>query len=113
MLLRNGWNGNSKQATEGLGLLYSNLELNPEADIKYRQHTVMLYDEKRSLFLLGFEDLIRPGGDNDFNDAVFYATANPIKNVEIFDVQKLNPDRIDTDKDGLLIVRMIILMIPS
>lgn len=102
MLLRNGWSDSARQATEGLGLLYSNLELNPEADIKYRQHTVMLYDDKRSLFLLGFEDLIRPSGDNDFNDAVFYATANPIKNVEIFDVQKINPDRIDTDKDGII-----------
>ncbi|CAD0007303.1 LruC domain-containing protein [Flavobacterium salmonis] len=102
MLMRNGWNDTTRLSTEGLGLLYSNLELNPETDIKHRQHTVMLYDEKRSLFLLGFEDLIRPGGDNDFNDAVFYASANPIKNVEITDVQKLNAERIDTDKDGII-----------
>jgi LruC domain-containing protein len=102
VLLRNGWNDTTRLSTEGLGLLYSNLELNPEADIKNRQHTVMLYDDKRSVFLIAFEDLIRPGGDNDFNDAVFYATANPIKNVEITDVQKLNPARIDTDKDGII-----------
>jgi LruC domain-containing protein len=102
MLMRNGWDDKTRQSTEGLGLLYSNLELNPEPDIKNRQHTVMLYDDKRSVFLIGFEDLIRPSGDNDFNDAVFYATANPITNVEILDVQKINPERIDTDKDGII-----------
>ncbi|MDP5093342.1 MAG: LruC domain-containing protein [Polaribacter sp.] len=101
MLMRNGWDDKTKQSTEGLGLLYSNLELNPETDIKDRQHTVMLFDDKRDLFLIGFEDLIRPGGDNDFNDAVFYATANPIENVEIDNIQKVNPDPIDTDKDGI------------
>lgn len=102
MLMRNGWDDKTRLSTEGLGLFYSNLELNPESDIKNRQHTVMLYDDKRSVFLIAFEDLIRPGGDNDFNDAVFYATANPIKNVEITDVQKLNAQRIDTDKDGII-----------
>lgn len=102
MLMRNGWNNTTKKSTEGLGLLYSNLELNPETDIKHRQHTVMLYDDVRSLFVLGFEDLIRPGGDDDFNDAVFYASVNQINNVEIFDVHKINPSRIDTDNDGII-----------
>lgn len=101
MLMRNGWNGSTQQATEGLGLLYSNLELNPEENIDYRQHCVLLYDEERELFLIGFEDLIRPGGDNDFNDAVFYASANPIENVETENVQPAYPDPIDTDGDGI------------
>jgi LruC domain-containing protein len=101
MLMRNGWNETSQTSTEGQGLLYSNLELNPEKDINYRQHSVLLLDEERDLILIGFEDLIRPGGDNDFNDAVFYATANPIKNVEIENIQKANPDPVDTDKDGI------------
>ena len=99
MLMRDGWNGS--QSTEGRGLLYSNLELNPEEDIDYRQHCVLLYDEERELFLIGFEDLIRPGGDNDFNDAVFYASANPIENVEIENIQPAYPDPIDTDGDGI------------
>jgi len=101
MLMRDGWDGPNQVATEGRGLLYSNLELNPEEDIDYRQHCVLLYDEERELFLIGFEDLIRPGGDNDFNDAVFYATANPIENVEIENVQPAYPDPIDTDGDGI------------
>ena len=101
MVMRDGWHGPSQQATEGRGLLYSNLELNPEPNIDHRQHCVLLYDEERELFLIGFEDLIRPGGDNDFNDAVFYATANPIENVEIENVQPAYPDPVDTDGDGI------------
>lgn len=101
IVMRDGWHGPSQQATEGRGLLYSNLELNPEPNIDHRQHCVLLYDEERELFLIGFEDLIRPGGDNDFNDAVFYATANPIENVEIENVQPAYPDPIDTDNDGI------------
>ncbi len=101
VLMRNGWHGPSQEVTEGRGLLYSNLELNPEEDIEHRQHSVLLLDEKRDLILIGFEDLLRPGGDNDFNDAVFYASANPIENVEIENVQISNPDPIDTDDDGV------------
>ena len=100
MLMRNGWNGN--QATEGSGLLFSNLELNPEPNIDHRQHCVLLLDDDRDLFIIGFEDLIRPGGDNDFNDAVFYATANPFENIEIENVIIANPDPIDTDGDGVV-----------
>jgi len=101
MVMRDGWNGSSQQATEGLGLLYSNIQLNPEEDMDDKQHCVLLFDEERDLFLIGFEDLIRPAGDNDFNDAIFYATANPIENVETENVQPAYPDPIDTDGDGI------------
>jgi LruC domain-containing protein len=101
MLLVDGWHGPTQQSTEGRGLLYSNLELNPEEEIEYRQHSVLLLDEERDVILIAFEDQIRPGGDNDFNDAVFYASANPIENVEIENIQKANPERVDTDGDGI------------
>ncbi len=101
MLMRDGWNSNTQQATVGQGLLYSDLELNPEAQLQNKQHCVLLYDEERELFVIGFEDLIRPGGDNDFNDAIFYATANPIENIENENVQPAYPDPIDTDGDGI------------
>lgn len=101
ILFRNGWSSGTQTVTEGYGLLYSNLELNPEPNIDYRQHCVLLYDEERELFVIGFEDLIRPGGDNDFNDAIFYATANPIENVEIENIQPAYPDPVDTDGDGI------------
>lgn len=101
VLLRNGWRQTSQQVEEGLGLVYSNLEINPEPNDDDKQHCVLLYDEDRELFVIGFEDLIRPGGDNDFNDAVFYATANPIENVEMENVQPAYPDPVDTDGDGI------------
>lgn len=101
ILMRNGWNDLSRQSTEGYGLLYSNLELNPETNLEHKQHCVLLLDEERDLFLISFEDLIRPGGDDDFNDAVFYATANPIENVEVENVLTANPEPIDTDNDGI------------
>jgi len=101
VLLRNAWNQSSQQVTEGLGLVYSNLEANPEPNDDDKQHCILLYDADRELFVIGFEDLIRPGGDNDFNDAVFYATANPIENVEMENIQPAYPDPIDTDGDGI------------
>lgn len=101
MLMRNGWNSSAQESTEGYGLLYSNLELNPEEDIAHRQHSVLLRDQERDIIFMGFEDLIRPGGDNDFNDAIFYASFNPIENVEIENIQISNPDPIDTDNDGI------------
>lgn len=101
MLMRNGWSTSSQTPTIGAGLLYSNLELNPEPNIEHRQHSVLLLDEDSDVFLIAFEDLIRPGGDNDFNDAVFYATANPIENVQIEDVLVANPTPLDTDNDNI------------
>lgn len=101
LLMVDGWKGPTQESTVGRGLLYSNAILNPEEDINYRQHSVLLYDEERDVILIGFEDLIRPGGDNDFNDAVFYATANPIENVEVENIQRSNPEPVDADNDGI------------
>ncbi|MHB0756488.1 LruC domain-containing protein [Polaribacter sp. M15] len=101
ILLRDGWHGPSQEVTEGRGLLYSNQELNPEENIEHRQHSILLLDKERDVILIAFEDLIRPYGDNDFNDAVFYASANPIENVEIENIQISNPDPVDTDDDGI------------
>ncbi|WP_439131682.1 LruC domain-containing protein [Polaribacter sp.] len=101
VLMRDGWHGPSQEVREGRGLLYSNLELNPEENIEHRQHSVLLLDKERDVILIAFEDLIRPYGDNDFNDAVFYASANPIENVEIENIQISNPDPVDTDDDGV------------
>lgn len=101
ILFRDGWNQSSQIVTEGRGVLYSNLELNPEPNIDHRQHCVLLHDAERELFVISFEDLIRPGGDNDFNDAVFYATANPIENIEVGNIQPAYPDPVDSDGDGI------------
>jgi LruC domain-containing protein len=53
------------------------------------------------LFLLGFEDARRDGGsDNDFNDAVFYTTVNPITAVDLGEYKPIDKPG-DTDGDGV------------
>ncbi|WP_421870826.1 LruC domain-containing protein [Marinoscillum sp.] len=98
-LLANGWNGS--ESTHGLHVVYSNNVLNPEATEANRYHSVLLYDDINDLFLVGFEDQNRDkGSDNDFNDAVFYLTANPIEAIK---TDKINPiDKpVDADEDGV------------
>ena len=42
------------------------------------RHVAMLFsDESQNSVLMGFEDLVRPWGDNDFNDAVFTVYSTP------------------------------------
>lgn len=41
------------------------------------RHVAMLDVEGQNQLVLGFEDLVRPGGDNDFNDAVFVIRTTP------------------------------------
>jgi len=100
-LVANGFRENTVTSV-GRNVYYSNVNLNPEPDKSLRQHNVMIWDEERELVLMGFEDLRRDssGCDNDFNDAVFYITSNP---VEAIDVSMFKPiDKpIDTDGDGI------------
>ena len=77
VLLANAWNGSS--VTNGLWRLFSNPNFNPESNPSLRQHNVLLNDPDNQRVILGFEDIRRDnaGCDNDFNDAVFYVSANP------------------------------------
>lgn len=101
ILMRDGWNQTSQTCSEGRGLLYSNKYLNPELNPDYRQHVVLLHDDENDIFVISFEDLIRPGGDNDFNDAIFYATVDPVDAVETDAFPPLDSDPTDTDGDGI------------
>ena len=94
-LVANGWNGNGVSTTNTR--YYSDPVFNPESDPEYQQHNVLLYDQTEEKLLIGFEDLSRPHGDNDFNDAVFYVTANP---PEAVDTNNINPIDIPDDADG-------------
>lgn len=79
---------------------YSISALNPEQDATLKQHMVALYDEDINEVLLGFEDLPRTWGDNDFNDAVFSVKATPDSAIAQDDLVKV-PDVNDSDADGL------------
>ncbi|GAB4314337.1 MAG: LruC domain-containing protein [Bacteroidales bacterium] len=90
------------QVTGGYYIHYSHPSFNIESDPGIQQHHVLLSDEERDLILLGFEDIRRDASwcDNDFNDAVFYATANPITAVNTSNLQMID-DPLDSDYDGV------------
>ncbi|WP_046743382.1 DUF4114 domain-containing protein [Kordia zhangzhouensis] len=79
VLLANAWDSNTSTVGDGLWKLYSNPSYNPEADENLQHHNVLLNDPDNERIILGFEDIRRDYGscDNDFNDAIFYITANP------------------------------------
>jgi LruC domain-containing protein len=100
VLFQNAWNGTgvNVNATK----FYSRNEFNTsESDPNQMQHTVQLADFGRQLLLNGFEDQTRSAGsDNDFNDLVFYVTANPWEAIEIGGIPVVTPDT-DSDDDGI------------
>jgi len=79
---------------------YSLKHLNPESDASLRQHLVLLYDSEFSEVILGFEDLPRTWGDNDFNDAVFSVKASPGSAINSSALVSI-PDVNDSDADGV------------
>ncbi len=100
VLIADGFvNGN---ITNGRGVYFSNPVLNPETNPAKKQHAVHLFDNGRDLFILGFEDLNRMGSsDDDFNDALFYVTANPIQAVDMTGFQTITYTSNDSDNDGI------------
>ncbi|MGH1363981.1 MAG: LruC domain-containing protein [Calditrichia bacterium] len=99
-IVANGWNKNARTLKDGNAIYFSDPDLNPESDPAKRPHNVLLYDEFREILLIGFEDLNRNGGDNDFNDAVFYVTASEIENIKVDELPPVDtPD--DCDNDGI------------
>lgn len=89
-LVQNGWNGTDVE-TDNI-ILYSEPSFNPEADTTLQQHNVLLHDEPTGRLVLGFEDLLRTGGDQDFNDALFYITSNPPEAIDTTDVATTDED---------------------
>jgi LruC domain-containing protein len=101
-LVAQGWSSSSKNVGSGYRTHYSNVNLNVETNPGLKKHNVILYDDVRDILLLGFEDMPRDqtGCDHDFNDAVFYATANPITAIDL-DIYQPIDRPTDTDGDGV------------
>lgn len=98
-LIPQGWTNNTVELNNNIR--YSDAEYNTFANNPYRSHVVQLMDDVREILLLGFEDLNRPGGDNDFNDAVFYVTANPFEAVDVSQMERTTSTGNDSDNDGI------------
>jgi len=83
---------------------YSRIDFNTsESNPDYRQHTVQLADLDNQLLLNGFEDLPRSTGqsDEDFNDLIFYVSANPWEAIETGGIPEVK-EATDSDGDGVL-----------
>ncbi|AOT09445.1 LruC domain-containing protein [Pseudoalteromonas luteoviolacea] len=79
---------------------YSISSLNPEPTEDLRQHCVLLYDEQEQEVVIGFEDLPRTWGDNDFNDAVFSVQSSPGTAIQSSNLVVM-PEANDSDADGI------------
>jgi LruC domain-containing protein len=100
VLIADGWKG---AVTTGNWMVYSDKNLNPATVPNLKQQTVFLFDPGRERLLLGIEDIRRnsTGCDHDFNDAVFFVTANPIQAVDISDLPIIDYIGEDDDNDGV------------
>jgi LruC domain-containing protein len=102
-LVAQGWQSSSQNVGDGYYTHYSNSYLNIESSSDLQKHNVLLYDEETEHLVLGFEDVNRSssGCDQDFNDAVFYATYNPLTAVNTEDYQEIDDASDDSDEDGI------------
>lgn len=100
VLLANGWKG---KVTSGLWQLYSGTQYNPEREENLRYHNVLLNDPDNERIILGFEDIRRDYAscDQDFNDALFYITANPYTAIETTNYNKITDHApVSSGNDG-------------
>jgi LruC domain-containing protein len=99
-LIANGYNGSA--VTSGIGIYYSNSNLNPEVNPANKKHCLLLNDLSRDKFILSFEDQNREGTtDNDFNDAIFFVSANPIRAIDMTGIALPTFSSTDADGDGV------------
>ncbi|MCB0262921.1 MAG: LruC domain-containing protein [Calditrichaeota bacterium] len=99
-LIADGYDDPHDEVTVGNGLIYSDAELNDGPSDK-QQHMILLRDVLTNNLIMGFEDILRStGGDEDFNDAVFYATVDPISAISGY-IPTTDDDNVDTDGDGI------------
>ncbi|GAA4309989.1 LruC domain-containing protein [Mucilaginibacter gynuensis] len=98
ILLSNSWTGSgiNTEVTK----YYSETSLNPETDDNKKRHSVVLYDGIHNLTMVGFEDVSRQTGDNDFNDLVFYARSNPASGIATTGMPEIDRGN-DYDGDGV------------
>lgn len=71
---------NTSIDNQGIGIYYSDNNLNPESVDSMKAHNVTFWDSQHEKYILGFEDINRESSDcdQDFNDVLFYITLDPI-----------------------------------
>lgn len=94
-IIADGWRNNAISA--GNWLLFSNPNLNPETNASIKQHNVLLRDDATGRIILGFEDIRRDNSscDFDFNDVLYFVTANPFQAIDTVDIPPLDNKKAD------------------
>lgn len=100
-LVPNGWNSKTLTVDDSKSTRYSIESLNNFTSEEYKKHMVLLANDKEEYLVLGIEDLNRPFGDNDFNDAVFIVDASPWGAVEPVETPIVDTEPSDKDGDGV------------
>ncbi|MDR6560583.1 MULTISPECIES: LruC domain-containing protein [unclassified Arcicella] len=101
VLLADSYTSNSKVGT-GNYAHFSHDVLNVESKESLRRHLIVLNEPSTKRMVLAFEDIQRESSscDQDFNDAIFFATSNPIKAIDTNNVPIVDSPK-DTDGDGV------------
>jgi hypothetical protein len=84
VIIANGWENVNNKVGVGDWRIFSNSAFNPEASSELKKHFVSIYDTTNSRIVFGFEETRRDAGsnsDNDFNDALFYATVSATNHI--------------------------------
>ncbi|MDF1730777.1 MAG: DUF4114 domain-containing protein [Minwuia sp.] len=100
-LIANGWNGSGVNGVDNLrdNPTYWSMDfLNPENDAdatvddvsRDTRHLAMLNVADANQVVVGFEDLNRLSGDNDFNDAVFIVRSDPADALQNSNIPKVS-----------------------
>ena len=80
---------------------YSRWAFNTFAPVGKRKHLVLLNDPVRELLFLGMEDITRPNGDIDCNDAVFVIQTSKYSAIDKTDLEGVEEAELDADGDGI------------
>ncbi len=99
-LIANAWDQKSYSVNANNRTVYSNEKLNIEKG-ENKRHNVLLFDKKRELLLLGFEDLNRDSQscDHDFNDATFYTKVLPFDAVDDTDLEDVDDPEEEEEEE--------------
>lgn len=84
-MLANAWNGS--EITEGL---YTHYTI-PEFNENQTQQHLLMYDSNCNSVLMGFEDILLPSGDKDFNDLIFKMNIDPMSAITPEDFIQIPP----------------------
>lgn len=104
-LIPDGWNYGSNNFTNKPNIVYSDREFNSHnPDVDGNIQVILFQDLEnsnldQSEFILGFEDIMRPGGDSDYNDLVVKITIDPEDVYDTAGILTLTPsDPFETNK---------------